>query len=205
MFHEFLLWSMVGGKGMCHKQEHVSDSQLEINKKDFLPPSFTQLVIAKDLARYWEIHLLFWCKYFLILRFSLLLQSQSTFIRATRILIFSHKSIPLAQQQILPLALHLWQYLSSKRSPRNKHHIPLVGLHRSRVEISSLQHSRNTSLCGPRWQWPFCCRFIAPTVPLSRTYWYTALQQTAVCCKTYTTSELNASFCTVTSNYHCIL
>ena len=52
MFHEFLLQSLVGGKGMCRKQEHVSDSQLEINKEDFLPPSFTVLVIAKDLAWY---------------------------------------------------------------------------------------------------------------------------------------------------------
>lgn len=52
MVHEFLLGSLVGGKGVCHKQEHVSDSQLEINKEDFPPPSFTLLIIAKDLASY---------------------------------------------------------------------------------------------------------------------------------------------------------
>lgn len=94
------------------------------------------------------------------------LPSAPVSIWATYILIFPHKSIPLAYQQLLPCSSILWQYLSSKRSPRNEHHIHLVGLHRSR-EISFLQHSHNAYLHRLRWQQPFSCSFMALQVPLS--------------------------------------
>lgn len=190
-------------------QRHVSDSQPETNREDFLPPSFMLLVLAKDLAQHWEIRLLFWCKYSLsiwtTLHFSPLLRTLSTFIWATRILIFSYKSIPLAQQWILPLSSDLWQNLSSKQSPRNEHHISPVGLHRNKAEISSLQQSCSACLCRLRGQWPFCCRFIALQDPLSCMYWYTALQHIPVYCKTdvYCNSDkLNPPSSGVTNNYH---
>lgn len=101
--------------------------------------------MAKDLAWYWEIRLLFLVQInnvtFFCSAFSVLLQSQSTFIWATRILIFSHKSIPPALQQILPLSFHLWQFFSSKQSPRNKHHIPWRGCTETERSAPSSTHA----------------------------------------------------------------